>query len=146
MPRASWSEDTCAVCPAQSLGPGRFDVLARPGHQVPYRPELGYRADDRGTPCCVHPYRVGLPVGAYASAGVPVPDDTEMPEPTAEALELPDLLEDLEGWLVARLRTAEDDQIFRAVGWAEREALERFPSRDVVRAMRKVLSYELARR
>ena len=140
-------DDTCAVCPAQTLGPGGFDVVARPGYQVPYRPELGYRADGQNTPVCVHPYRVGLPVGAYASAGVPVPAaDRPAPVPTAEALELPELLEDLEGWLVATLRVAEPDQIFGAVARAERQALERFPSRAVVGAMRRVLSRELARR
>ncbi|GLY03781.1 hypothetical protein [Actinoplanes sp. NBRC 101535] len=146
-PKPSWADDTCGVCPAQSLGPGAFDVVARPGHQMPYRPDLGYRADHRGVPVCVHPYRVGLPAGAYASAGAPMPaETTPVPEPTAEALELPDRLEDLEGWLVAKLRTAEPDQIFGAVARAEREALERFPSREVVTAMRKVLSRELARR
>ena len=147
MPRSSWPEDTCAVCPAQQLGPGGFDVLARPGHQVPFRPELGYRADEDGIPVCVHPYRVGLPVGGYASAGTPVPaDNAPVPAPTAEALELPVLLEDLEGWLVAKLRTADPDRIFTEVGRAERQALERFDSRSVVQAMRKVLSHELARR
>lgn len=122
-------------------------MLARPGQHVPYRPTLGYRADPAGVPACVHPFRVGLPVGAYASQGIPVPQqDIAAPEPSPESLQLPDRLEDLEGWLVATLRIADKDQIFRAVARAEREAAERFPPREVVKALRKVLSHELARR
>jgi hypothetical protein len=134
------------VCPAQLLGPGAFDVLARPGPGSGYRPELGWRAGPDGVPVCVHPFRVGMPVGAYKSAGVPVPNmDGPAPAPTPEALELPERLEDLEGWLVAMLRSVAPERIFGAVARAEREAGERFASRDVVKAMRRVLSRELTR-
>ncbi|MEU4155452.1 hypothetical protein [Actinoplanes sp. NPDC026670] len=145
-PLPRWEADTCAVCPAQVLGPGTFDVLARPGPRYPYRPELGWRADPDGVPVCVHPYRVGMPVGEYKSAGVPVPDlDSPAPAPTPEALELPERLEDLEGWLVAILRSVPAERMFGAVARAEREAATRFTSRDVVKAMRKVMSRELTR-
>lgn len=145
-PLPRWEADTCAVCPAQLLGPGAFDVLARPGPGSAYRPELGWRTDPQGVPSCVHPYRVGMPVGAYKSAGVPVPDlNSPAPAPTPEALELPDRLEDLEGWLVAMLRSVPRERMFGAVARAEREAGTRFSSRDVVKAMRKVMSRELTR-
>lgn len=147
LPRPCWADDTCAVCPGQSLGPGAFDVVARPSYQVPYQPELGYRASPEGTPVCVHPYRVGMPVGAYASGGAPVPDlDGPAPEPSSVALQIPDHLDDLTAWLVAVLRVADTDELFTAAGRAERQALARFPSRDVVTAMRRVLSRELVRR
>ena len=96
---------------------------------------------------CVHPYRVGMPPGRYASAGEPLPDlSAPAPAPTAEALELPEQLTDLEGWLVATLRAADPDRIFTAVARAEREAARRFTPGDVVAALRRVLSTELARR
>jgi len=87
-----------------------------------------------------------MPAGAYRSAGSPVPDlDGPAPAPIPEALELPVQLEDLEGWLVAVLRAVPSEEIFGAVARAEREAGQRFPSRDVVAAMRRVLSRELTR-
>ena len=88
-----------------------------------------------------------MPVGDYASSGTPVPDlDGPAPAPTPEALELPERLEDLEGWLVAVLRSEPSEQMFGAVAHAEREAGVRFDARDVVQAMRKVMSRELTRR
>ncbi|MFF4940851.1 hypothetical protein [Micromonospora sp. NPDC000729] len=53
---------------------------------------------------------------------------------------------DLEGWLVAVLRDAPSEQIFSAVARAERLAGERFDPKQVVAAMRRVLSVELANR
>ena len=42
-----------------------------------------------------------MPVGAYASSGVPVPDlDGPTPQPSPVALEMPEHLDDLfQGWL-----------------------------------------------
>ena len=148
-PLPQWSDDTCSVCPAQELGPGRFDVVARPARELAYRPEVGWRVGPDGTAVCVHPYRVGLPPGRYASAGTPVPPITAystLPAPSAEALQLPEHVDDLEGWLVAVLRTADSDEIFGAVARAERQAGERFAPGAVVSALRRVLSRELARR
>ncbi|WP_250009724.1 hypothetical protein [Actinoplanes sp. M2I2] len=149
-PLPQWCDDTCSVCPAQELGPGRFDVVARPSQDFAYRPEVGWRVGPDGTAVCVHPYRVGMPPGRYASAGTPVPSTREatrtLPAPTAEALKLPEHLDDLEGWLVAVLRTAAEDEIFGAVARAERQAGERFAPGAVVSALRRVLSRELARR
>ena len=68
-PLPEWCASTCVVCPAQEMGPGRFDVRDRPSREYAYDPAVGWRVDATGTAVCVHPYRVGLPPGRYASAG-----------------------------------------------------------------------------
>ncbi|WP_076473408.1 hypothetical protein [Micromonospora avicenniae] len=137
-------EQTCVVCPAQQLGPGEFDVADRPGPDFAYRPNLGWRATTDGVG--VHPYRVSLPPGRYASAGETIPDQAPRPAPTPEALELPADVMDLEGWIVAVLRAAPVDQIFSASARAERLATERFGAKATVAALRRVLPMELAAR
>lgn len=145
-PLPHWEEATCVVCPAQLLGPGRFDVVDKPGRQFRYDPAIGYRINvDTGAPVCVHPYRVGLPPGGYASRGEPLPPlDAPRPAPSAEQLQLPEDVVDLEGWLIAVLRVADPERMHSALAAAERTASERFPAREVVTAMRRVLAYELA--
>jgi hypothetical protein len=142
-----WEADTCAVCPAQLLRAGEFDVTDRPGPDSRYDPAAGYRINvHTGAPTCVHPYRVGLPPAAYASAGVPAPQVLdEPPAPTPAALVMPDDVTDLEGWLVAVVRAASPDRMHGALATAETEAVGRFPTKTVVTAMRRVLSVELAR-
>jgi hypothetical protein len=146
-PLPRWCDDTCGVCPAQLLGPGRFDVLERPGREFAYNPSIGWRVALDGTAVCVHPYRVGMPPGRYASAAEPLPDlNAAPPTPSPAALDLPDSLDDLEGWFVATLRVAPPDHLFAAVAQAERAAGARFAPGAVVTALRRVLSVELARR
>lgn len=145
-PLPQWCERTCVVCPAQQLGPGQFDVIDRPGPEFAYRPDLGWRATADGVAVCVHPFRVGLPAGRYASDGELVPDHAPRPAPTAAALELPADVVDLDGWLVAVLRQAPAEGIFAAVARAERLAAERFGAKEAVTALRRVLSVELANR
>ena len=145
-PLPQWCEQTCVVCPAQQLGPGQFDVVDRPGPQFAYNPDIGWRVTTEGVAVCVHPYRVGLPPGRYSSRGEPVPARAARPAPTPASLVLPADLVDLEGWLVAVLRDAPEEQIFGAVARAERLAAERFDPKQVVAAMRRVLSVELANR
>lgn len=145
-PLPQWCEQTCVVCPAQQLGPGQFDVIDRPGPEFAYRPALGWRATADGVAVCVHPFRVGLPAGRYASQGEPVPDKAPRPAPTAAALEMPADVVDLEGWLVAVLREAPAEGIFAAVAHAERLAAERFGAKKAVTALRRVLSVELTNR
>lgn len=138
---------TCIVCPAQSLPLGRFDVTDRPGPESRYDPEVGCRVHvTTDVPVCVHPYRVGLPPGAYCSAGVPVPAvPKEPPTPTRDALEVPSDVTDLEGWIIAVIRATGPERIHQALAAAEEIANQRFPERHVVRAMRRVLTVELAR-
>ncbi len=145
--RDSWDEDTCAVCPAQVLGLGEFDVSDRPGPESRYDPAVGYRVNSATlSPVCVHPFRVGLPVGRYASNHEPVPAFPEQPPvPAPVHLELPGDLDDLEAWFIATLRVVDPDRMASALHKAEATAAGRFPARDVVAAMRRVLSVELAR-
>jgi hypothetical protein len=129
------------------LGPGEFDVSGRPGPSSRYDRERGYRIDAAsGVAVCVHPFRVGLPVGAYCSAGVPVPVVLdEPPAPTPDALELPDDVTNLEAWIIAVVRVSGPARIHQALDAAESVAGERFAEADVVRAMRRVLTVELVR-
>lgn len=143
-PSAELQAWTCAVCPAQALAPGRFDVVARPGPDSRYEPAIGWRADlSTGAPTCVHPYRVGLPAGAYASGNVPLPPRAPQP-PDPRDLVLPDDPTLLEAWFVAVLRNAEPERMRAALARAEQVAGERFPGRTVVAAVRRVMSTELA--
>ena len=52
---------------------------------------------------------------------------------------------DLEAWLIANLRVVEPDRMASALRRAETTAAERFSAKDIVAAMRRVLSTELAR-
>lgn len=145
-PLQRWCDETCGICPGQVLGPGDFDVVARPRTELAYRPHLGWRATPAGVPVCVHPFRVGMPPGAYASAGQSLPDPhTETVPAPPEALILPEALDDLSGWMVAHLRSTDRDEMFAVVARLEREAGERFAPGEVVTVLRRVLSVELAR-
>jgi hypothetical protein len=53
---------------------------------------------------------------------------------------------DLEAWFIATLRVVPVDAMASALADAEATASGRFPPREVVAAMRRVLSVELARR
>ncbi|MBU2667422.1 hypothetical protein KOI35_28310 [Actinoplanes bogorensis] len=147
-PLERWCDETCGICPGQVLGPGEFDVVTRPRTELTYNPELGWRATPGGTPVCVHPFRVGMPPGEYASAGTPLPrlDAEAAPlSPPPEAFVMPDALDDLGAWMVAHLRVAGQDEMFSVVTRLERQAGERFASGEVVVVLRRVLSVELAR-
>ncbi|XVU27733.1 hypothetical protein ACQPZJ_12040 [Actinoplanes sp. CA-054009] len=148
-PLGRWGDDTCGICPGQVLGPGEFDVVARPRTELAYRPELGWRATPDGTPVCVHPFRVGMPPGEYASGGVPLPPldpGDALSAPPPEALAMPEALDDLSAWMVAHLRITDRDDMFSVVARLERQAGERFAPGEVVGVLRRVLSVELARR
>lgn len=139
-------EDTvCVVCPALALRPGEFDVADQPGSSRRLDPTLGYRVEvTSGTPVCVHPFRVGMPSGRYASLGEPLAFDAPpLPEPVQ--LVTPTLPEDLEAWIVATLRTVTPDAMDSALERVEATASQRFPSGTVLEALRRALSGELAR-
>lgn len=148
-PLPRWCDETCGICPGQMLGPGRFDVVARPARELAFNRELGWRATPGGTPVCVHPFRVGMPPGAYASGDEPVPDLSHLdlvPPPPPEALVLPESLDDLSAWMVAHLRTPTRWGMSAVISELERTAAERFAPGEVVAVLRRVLSVEMARR
>lgn len=165
-PRPEWAQNCCVICPAQKLGPGGFDVVDRPDVRYAYSDEAGCRIDlVTGAPVCVHPFRVKLDPAAYASraagwedgAQKPDPDDPAVAArarrrprrvdatfvPSPEHLMLPESVDDLEGWLVAMLRTAPHNAMASALEQAEAIASRRFSGEQVVAAVRRVLSHEL---
>lgn len=147
-PLERWCDETCGICPAQLLAPGRFDVVAQPARELAYNRELGWRATPAGVPVCVHPYRVGMPPAPYASKGAPLPDLTHLelvPPPPPLALILPESFDDLGAWFVAHLRTTPQHEIYEVVSRLEAIALTRFAPGEVVAVLRRVLSVELTR-
>lgn len=143
-PTVELQDRTCVVCPAQVLALGSFDVTDKPGRDYPYDRAAGYRVGPDGTPVCVHPFRVGVPAGRYRSAGTVLPrEPAAAPAVAQQALQVPDCLDDLEGWLAAMLRTAAPHQMAGTLFRIERLAARRFDPRDVVTALRRVMSIEL---
>jgi hypothetical protein len=128
---SGWASSTYPTGPARTCGTTR-----------------SFRVDQATlTPVCVHPFRVGLPVGRYASDHAPVPEfPAQPPAPAPVHLELPDDRDDLEAWFIATLRMVPIEATAPALRRAEATAAQRFPARDVVAAMRRVLSVELAHR
>ncbi|GAA2272472.1 hypothetical protein GCM10010430_68050 [Kitasatospora cystarginea] len=76
--------DVCWFCPSLRFPAGGFDVYERPTLECPFDPADGFRYAAGRVPVCVHPYKVGLPPGRYASAGEPVP--AREPEPAADSV------------------------------------------------------------
>jgi uncharacterized protein (DUF2342 family) len=62
------------------------------------------------------------------------------------ALDLPDDVIDLEGWIIAVVRATGPARIHQALDAAETLASRRFAAADVVAAMRRMLTVELPRR
>lgn len=145
-----WCADSCVVCPARGLQRGEFDVLDASPRDYRLNRQAGYRTDAAGNPVCVHPYRIGMQPGRYASGGLALPDPAApAPQPSAVALELPDDVEDLDAldaWLIAVLRTALDETLFEEITRAEQAAGQRFAPGAVAEALRRVLGKELAHR
>jgi hypothetical protein len=64
----------CLACPIRRFRVGSFDVEERPKSSTRFDPRTGSRTiPESGIPVCVHPDRIGLRPGAYASAGTPLP-------------------------------------------------------------------------
>ncbi|MFI5618298.1 hypothetical protein [Streptomyces sp. NPDC051567] len=83
----------CGICPSRRFPVGGFDVWERPTKECPFHADDGHRYAPDGTPVCVHPERVGLPVGAYRSEGAPLTVSLALPpDPSALAAYLHDVL------------------------------------------------------
>jgi hypothetical protein len=95
-----------------------------------------------GLPECVHPARVHLPVGRYASNGEPPPAALRR-QPQDAPPQPPEQVADLESWFTATLRQAPPESRAATLADAETAANRRFPPDDVTRAMRRALALEL---
>jgi len=139
-----WRLDPCTVCPAQTLPVGTFDISDRPGPATRYDPTAGHRINGTtGRPECVHPFRVQLPGGHYASAGNgPAPAERQ---PADVPLQPPADVVDLEAWFIATLRREPAESKAAALADAEVAAKQQFPAQDVTAAMRRALATELTR-
>jgi hypothetical protein len=77
-------------------------VSDRPSAASGYDANAGYRINTTtGLPECVHPFRVRLPAGRYASNGEPAPTQG-LPQPRDETA-------DLESWLTTWLRVVTNE-------------------------------------
>jgi len=160
--------DACWICPALRLPAGQFDVYERPTRDCPFDPASGFRyAGD--IPVCVHPYKVGLPPGHYASAEAALPDVAPRPRATERAPARPvpvraypgptsmiaavpqtddaaimagarpAVPEELLSWMRGLVADAAPDDLADTLGQAEEAALLKFSAESVVEALRRVL-------
>ncbi|MFF0028829.1 hypothetical protein ACFYS7_11600 [Streptomyces avermitilis] len=74
----------CGICPSRRFPVGEFDVFERPSRECPFDAADGHRYTADGVPVCVHPDKVGLPVGRYKSDNAPVTADLVLPSDEAE--------------------------------------------------------------
>lgn len=74
----------CGICPSRRLPVGGFDVWERPSRDCPFNPADGHRYAPDGTPVCVHPEKVGLPVGRYKSENAPLTVELHLPPDPSE--------------------------------------------------------------
>jgi len=159
----------CWICPALRLPAGQFDVYDKPTRDCPFDPQTGYRYTADGTAVCVHPYKVGVPAGRYASQHEPFPqvvrhspavEPVRRPMPVATAPrpfpgpapascvsdaaimagERPDVPADLLTWMRGLVADAAPDDLESTLDQAEEAARARFPADSVVEALRRVLS------
>jgi hypothetical protein len=115
---------------------GEFDVCDRPGPATRYDPTAGHRIHTvTGLPECVHPYRVQMPVGRYASNGEPAPAAPAQIPPPHET-------PDPQAWLAARLRVAPVESTATAQADTEVITNLRDTTDDVLAAMRRVSSFK----
>ena len=80
--------EACWVCPALRLPAGWFDVYERPTSECPFEPQSGFRYAG-AIPVCVHPHKVGLPAGRYASEGLGIPGLPDVPPRPAPVAPIP---------------------------------------------------------
>lgn len=134
-----WDEDAlCAVCPGQLHDPGRFDVVDGPQPGCRYDSTAGYRRDTAsGVPVCIHPDKIGVRPGRYASGGEGWPARTP---PAVPAGPMPAEAGALAGWMTELVRHAGPGRVDAVLADAERQAARSFPADVVVGALRAALA------
>ncbi|QXE36062.1 hypothetical protein KQY30_19250 [Streptomyces sp. GMY02] len=120
----------CGICPSRRFPVGGFDVWARPTKDCPFDPEDGHRYAADGTPVCVHPEKVGLPVGAYKSENAPLAIELHLPTDPSE------LVAYLHDVLYGAAPVLLDDLISQA----SEQIGTRFSDVDAVSVLRRALS------
>ncbi|MCC2278502.1 hypothetical protein LKL35_24205 [Streptomyces sp. ET3-23] len=119
----------CGICPSRRFPLGGFDVAERPSREFPFNPVDGHRYTDAGVPVCVHPEKVGLPPGRYATDGTP-----PVPE-----LRLPNDPVDLDPYLRDLMHSAAPGMLEQLIDQAVEQIPQVFPEVDVVQALRRAL-------
>ncbi|MEV6673467.1 hypothetical protein [Streptomyces sp. NPDC051162] len=120
----------CGICPSRRFPLGEFDVAERPSREFPFDPSDGHRYTAAGVPVCVHPEKVGMPPGKYATDGTA----------TAPGLRLPDDITDLDPYLHDLMHSAAPGVLEGLIERAVQEIPRAFPEVDVVQALRRALS------
>ncbi|MFD7115712.1 hypothetical protein ACFWAA_01455 [Streptomyces sp. NPDC059922] len=120
----------CGICPSRRLPVGEFDVWVRPTRDCPFSPADGYRYAPDGTPVCVHPDRVGLPVARYKSEKAPLTVEVHLPPDPSELVSyLHDLLYGAAPVLLDGL-----------ISQATAEIRRQFPDLDPLTVLRRAMS------
>ncbi|MBD0712586.1 hypothetical protein [Streptomyces sp. CBMA370] len=119
----------CGICPSRSLPVGEFDVFERPSKECPFNPADGHRYTADGTPVCVHPDRVGLPVARYKSENAPLTAELHLPPDPSELV--PYLHDVLYGAAPVLL-----DQL---IAQASAEIRRQFPDLDATDVLRRAM-------
>ncbi|MFC5724009.1 hypothetical protein ACFP1Z_27965 [Streptomyces gamaensis] len=117
------------ICPSRRFPLGGFDVAERPSREYPFNPADGHRYTAAGVPVCVHPEKVGVPPGRYATDGAPL--FSELRLPTASA--------DLDRYLRDLMHSAAPGMLEQLIDQAVEQIPHVFPEVDVVQALRRAL-------
>lgn len=104
-------------------------MWARPTKECPFDPADGHRYAADGTPVCVHPEKVGLPVGAYRSANAPLTVELCLPPDPGE----------LVAYLHGVFHRAAPALLDHLIGQASSEIRRSFPRLDPVTVLRQAL-------
>ncbi|MEW1719850.1 hypothetical protein [Streptomyces sp. NPDC093109] len=120
----------CGICPSRRFPLGEFDVFERPSKECPFDPADGHRYTAERVPVCVHPGKVGLPVGRYKSDGVPL----------TQPFVLPADVSDLVPYLRVVLYGAAPGMVETLIDRALAEIPQTFPGVDPVAALRRALN------
>ncbi|MEU3752179.1 hypothetical protein AB0H17_05330 [Streptomyces olivoreticuli] len=119
----------CGICPSRRFPLGAFDVVERPSRDCPFNPADGHRYTLDGVPVCVHPNKVGIPVGRYKTDGLPL----------TTKLALPDDVTELDSYLRDVMHSAAPGLLESLIEQAATEIPRTFPGMDVITTLRRAL-------
>lgn len=120
----------CGICPGRHQALGEFDVAGRPSREFPFDPADGHRCTADRVPVCVHPEKIGIPLGRYRTDGIPLSCD----------LDLPEHVDDLDRYLRDAVHSAAPTALELLITRAMAEIPLRWPGVDATTALRRALS------